>query len=599
MFVNSCMNKIIYLVVLVFVMTGLFLGVHHLYQAIPHAGLGIDDANIFFVYGRNIRHGFGFVYNPGGERVEGFTSLAWALVCAVAFFLKTPERALLLINGILVSISLSLLIFRLGKQEKDAKKAFFIPLAALAVGGWTFTAPEFFSWCVLSLMETGLWSAGLMLCLCTLAGSIAGRRIDRMVFPAAIGGLLLIRPESMAWGAGFIGLHFLVSRAGSGRPFLALRKTAPAACTYVTVLAGLTVFRLLYFGFPFPNTYYAKVSPDRLYSLREGWIYFSAFLETNGWLPVLLSAAVLVAAGWTLAGLVACYRKRTLHLNEWDVMAYAGSAAILIGLLIPIWVGGDHFASFRFYQPVWPLLPIPLCYLVSRLVQGLLRRWGTRITEGHQRLLLSAVNLLLALFLTRSFMLSNNAKWDRLEKSELHVDYEVAYDGRYFGETLNQLFEGIPPPSMGAITAGGFKLAYRGEVIDLMGLNNVAMGHAPGERKGIKNHAAFNKDVFYLLQPDVMPLALLRPDEISTPLTLDHPQVQRCIQHKWARLPLKDLFTDEAFHQAYTLVYLARANSPDGPGLLAFASNSYLTALRQNSGRLLISEESRTNTPDV
>lgn len=593
------MNKIIYLVVLVVVMTGLFLGVQHLYQAIPYAGLGIDDANIFFVYGRNIRQGFGFVYNPGGERVEGFTSLAWALTCAAAFFWRHPEKVLLLVNGLLVSISLSILIFRLGTHEKGAKNAFFIPLAALAVVGWTFTAPEFFSWCVLSLMETGLWSAALMLCLCTLSGSITGRRADRIVFPAAIGGLLLIRPESMAWGAGFIGLHLIASRAGSGHSFQALRKTAPAVCAYVAVLAGLTVFRLLYFGFPFPNTYYAKVSPDRLYSLREGWIYFSAFIETNGWLPVLLGAAVLVAAGWTLAGLVICFRKSTLRINEWDVMAYTVSAAILIGLLIPIWVGGDHFASFRFYQPIWPLLPIPLCYLVSRPAQWLLSRWGTRMTEGHQRLLLSAVNLLLALLLTRSFMLSNNAKWDRLEETELHVDFEVAHDGRYFGETLNQLFENMPLPSMGAITAGGFKLAYRGEVIDLMGLNNVAMGHAPGERKGIKNHAAFNKDVFYLLQPDVMPLALLRPDEISTPLTLDHPQVQRCIQHKWARLPLKDLFTDEAFHRAYTLVYLARGNSPDEPGLLAFASNPYLSALRQNSGLLRIIEESRPSAPGI
>ena len=36
---------------------------------------GIDDANIYFVYARNLANGHGFVYNIGGERVEGFTSL--------------------------------------------------------------------------------------------------------------------------------------------------------------------------------------------------------------------------------------------------------------------------------------------------------------------------------------------------------------------------------------------------------------------------------------------------------------------------------------------------------------------------------------------
>ena len=32
--------------------------------------LGIDDAHIFLVYGKNIAAGEGIVYNPGGERVE-------------------------------------------------------------------------------------------------------------------------------------------------------------------------------------------------------------------------------------------------------------------------------------------------------------------------------------------------------------------------------------------------------------------------------------------------------------------------------------------------------------------------------------------------
>ena len=37
-----------------------------------------------------------------------------------------------------------------------------------------------------------------------------------------------------------------------------------------------------------------------------------------------------------------------------------------------------------------------------------------------------------------------------------------------------------------------------------MGLNNTLMGHSSGDRIGIKNHAAFNKKVFYKLNPDVI-----------------------------------------------------------------------------------------------
>ena len=37
--------------------------------------IGVDDANIFFVYAKNLAEGNGLVYNTGGERVEGFSSL--------------------------------------------------------------------------------------------------------------------------------------------------------------------------------------------------------------------------------------------------------------------------------------------------------------------------------------------------------------------------------------------------------------------------------------------------------------------------------------------------------------------------------------------
>jgi hypothetical protein len=56
---------------------------------------GIDDANIFFVYARNFSAGDGFVFNPGGERVEGFTSLLWVFVCSAAIAIAHDRNAAL------------------------------------------------------------------------------------------------------------------------------------------------------------------------------------------------------------------------------------------------------------------------------------------------------------------------------------------------------------------------------------------------------------------------------------------------------------------------------------------------------------------------
>ena len=69
--------------------------------------VGIDDANIFFTYARNIAHGHGAVYNVGGERVEGFSSPLFTLLCAgVLLFTDHVEIAVLLLNTALLVVVL-------------------------------------------------------------------------------------------------------------------------------------------------------------------------------------------------------------------------------------------------------------------------------------------------------------------------------------------------------------------------------------------------------------------------------------------------------------------------------------------------------------
>ena len=46
---------------------------------------GIDDAAITRSYSENIAHGHGFVYNIGGERVEGATSFLWTILVAISY----------------------------------------------------------------------------------------------------------------------------------------------------------------------------------------------------------------------------------------------------------------------------------------------------------------------------------------------------------------------------------------------------------------------------------------------------------------------------------------------------------------------------------
>src|SRR5215510_1767079 len=74
----------------------------------PMGFLGIDDANIYFVYAKNLALGHGFVYHPGGERVEGFTSLLWTLLCAAAHRVAArPEPWLIGLNAVVMGGALA------------------------------------------------------------------------------------------------------------------------------------------------------------------------------------------------------------------------------------------------------------------------------------------------------------------------------------------------------------------------------------------------------------------------------------------------------------------------------------------------------------
>lgn len=235
--------------------------------------------------------------------------------------------------------------------------------------------------------------------------------------------------------------------------------------TFAAALAGLIVFRIGYFGFPVPNTYYAKVSQDLLSNLSSGFVYLYEYVASN--------PAVLLVIGlyvWILF--------RELRKKEFSRSLIVG-LCLLPGLGIPVLVGGDHFGGHRFYQPIWPLL----CLLAAWNFP-VLKRWQTRV------LLLVLVVVGWALF-----------PWTANMKHE----FRIAREGRMAGATLEAMFRSLESlPTVAVITAGGSKYAYPGHVYDVMGLNSSEMAHAPATSGGLKNHTAFNREVFYTWYPDIL-----------------------------------------------------------------------------------------------
>ncbi len=404
---------------------------------------GIDDADIFFVYANHFADGHGFVYNIGGERVEGFTSMLWTLICSgFAVVFHSIEKPLLLLNVVLGVAAISACL-----KRAERPGLFLVALAA---------APAWFAWCQITLMETGLWC--LIITLLGLA--VAERRVGAV--SALIPLMVLTRPESMLWGAWAVLLIFLLADAGRR-----IKTAAPPLLAYLITLVALVGFRMAYFGHPVPNTYYAKVSPSLFANLADGMGYLVAYALSGGMVALLL----LVSTRSLVRGTTERARSFWLALF------------LLPGLGIPVLVGGDHFGAFRFYQPLWPLL----CLLAANELPALLRKI-------HPAVATFALLGLLA------------AGWMRFPlTANLKHEFRIAAEGRANGAALSRMFQDLERwPSVAVITAGGNKLAYPGPVFDLMGLNDTEMARAPGDAANFKNHAGFNREVFYRWRPDIV-----------------------------------------------------------------------------------------------
>lgn len=434
--------------------------------------IGIDDANIFFVYARHLADGHGFVYNVGGERVEGFTSMLWVLVCAVFFaFSEAPEMLILGLCTVFVAVANAWILFFLLRREETSRTR----QAVLGVGylALLFSSPAYVTWTTITLMDVCLW--GLVLAL----GAVALLQRAHLMLAGVVVLMLLTRPESLAVVP--VVLVLLVLRNPKN-----WRSVLAPTIAFLTTVIALTAFRLLYFGYPLPNTYYAKVSPSLAENLGPGLKYLGTFLVGS---PVALVSAILVVLV-VAQDLLQRIRQKDVSALSPTILCALFCAALLV---LPVLSGGDHFPMSRFYQGAYPLL---LLFLFVALNEYRLRT----------HLAVTAVALLTLVNATFSADSWHGLARQPLAERPLVNEFEIAEKGRRVGRAFQQAFQenSTTLPSLGVITAGGVKMEYSGEVVDLMGLNNTRMGHSPGDRRGIKNHVAFNPEIFFELRPDVI-----------------------------------------------------------------------------------------------
>jgi hypothetical protein len=525
---------------------------------------GIDDGNIFLKYAQNIAHGNGFVFNPGGEKVEGFTSLLWVLICSAFYAVtSTPELLLMLFLLLLTTLTVT---FVYDEVIKDVfllnsfyvKKYFFWLFSAFII----CIAPSFLSWSVLSLMENGLWNfLFVSMVILMLQFDHEEFSSNRKLLLLANGILLILtRPESFAWILFFSFMLVVIQKKHNRR----LGFPALFFITMILTSAGLTYFRLRYFGYPFPNTYYAKVSDNLFYNFIEGLKYAIQFFTTYNPL-VTLMFILLVAVSFNQRNLSRAFRVSIINESPVLYRIFIITVIIVFNIFLPVTTGGDHFAGFRFYQSILPLLawglPSALWLYNENIKQKNNRNWSSLVAIAGLFFVITSADSLFGL--------------KTAPRAQLNYEFYLATHGRQTAQDFNVLWNNNAP-SVGMIAVGGFSLKYNGLTVDLMGLNDTAMGHSTGKRTGIKNHAAFNKGVFYQLHPD-----LLLPRRLARPGDAIVCYAEYLNTYNFENRAMKNIFNDTAFQRTYQPVLIQRNNLDYT--FFAFANKQFINKMINDS----------------
>ncbi|NWF65391.1 MAG: hypothetical protein HXY38_13925 [Chloroflexi bacterium] len=298
-----------------------------------------DDSIITFRVVENFLAGYGLGYNPF-VRVQAFTHPLWMFLIALVYFASglifpSLPGALFYITFILSILFSSLAVYLL--MTRISKPG----VLSLGLAVFTLSLSNGFIDFSTSGLENPLTHFLLILFMIVFL-------VDKpnLLYLSFISSLIVLnRPDAL----------LLVAPA----LFFAWWRTSPRKAGLGRIMIGLIpillweLFSLFYFGFPFPNTAYAKLNTDISKSLLvlQGLDYF---LNSINWDTVTIFGILM--AGITLY----------FEPDRSQISLFAG---VLLYLAYIVWIGGDFFAGRFFSAPLLVSVAVVSRQLTTRRLQ--------------------------------------------------------------------------------------------------------------------------------------------------------------------------------------------------------------------------------------
>jgi arabinofuranosyltransferase len=541
--------------------------VHRLFD--PY--LIVDDAFISFRYADSLARGLGLVYNPG-ERVEGYSNFLWTVLLAAGARLGIDIVQVSILLALLAALAGVALLWAwsasLFREGPAAPGNAATPGGAKAPGGMPAAGAALLAALppllyaaigsqaryVVSGMETLLFGS-----LVAAAAWLLVMRDAPLAAGVTFALAAMTRPEGAMYWLVAAGVALLRPGPAGGRSHR--RRVLLLAAGFAAPFGSYFAWRWLYYGYPLPNTFYAKAAGfswariargrESLAEVARWWSVYPLVAAGAAALPALLSPPATASA------------RRTESLR-------LAAAYVAVTVVYFVYVGGDFLLFFgpRFLMPA-----LPFALLLAS--EGL-RNLAGWLSRGRRAWSLAVVA-------AGALLLFGNGLW-------------LSWPSRYFDKRgLSQLMEswedlgrwiGAATPANTVIADGGAGIVpfYSGRVnIDMYGLADLHIGHMAPLAVGFKMTAHEKYDPRYVLsrRPDLLVTSLARD---RTPRTAGLARLKDWMwacYRPWALLridpgpdgawvlPSRE-FTGALFDQGYWTAVLERRHGRAAAGCAAY-----------------------------
>jgi arabinofuranosyltransferase len=487
----------------------------------------LDDAYIFFRYAENIVNGYGFVWNIGEAPVEGYTSFLYLFTLIIAKFLAIDLELFAILFGTITSaftLYFAYLIYdHLYPNDQIKTSANIITIIILAL------SPAFTYWSGAG-METSFYSMFLVMTIyyfLKLPDSVKNNLLKGILF----GLLCVLRFEAVLFF--LAALYYLVKEGTSFYRIKIGRNAILFVIGFTLIFGTYFIWRWVYFGYFFPNTFYAKTGGG-FQQIVGGFLYIIKALRLFygfGWIPIIL---------------VMLYFRKSMFTSKAVFLFSIG----LVSLITTILIGGDYFHLGRFVLPVFPLLFVFFPPALEKMLTTRISHLKLSPTFSATILLLIVVVLLIAkpVYQDSIYGFKNLLKgkkdilvvYDESTEREI-VDWQHGWT--IMGKKLNQITD--KDDYIACVPIGAIGYYSKMKVIDMVGIVDPVIAHeklstdhpikwTPGHTKGDGNYILSREPKFIQLTDYLTNSPLEKPHKRSLQFT-----------------SVKEIWDSEEFHNEY------------------------------------------------